>query len=175
MTRLVIDGYNLIPLVASRKGSAPESLEGARGELLALLRDYRGRLSPPPPITVVFDGQVGVGSSREGQTSGVEVRFSRNEKADDLILRLLRGEKRGSILVTSDRDLAQAARGLAEMVLRSDEFAARLFARTAGTPPGEIPDRDGEEEVRPRSTRKKGNPRRLPKRERLRQRRLRKL
>ncbi len=175
MSRLLIDGYNLMGVMASLGPTRRKNLEQARGELLALLADYRQRAPSSHSITVVFDGQAGLGEFTGSHQYGIEVRFSRGEKADDLILRLLRGEKRGFILVTSDRALADAARGLARSVLRSREFASRVIARTKMDSEQGFPDRtEDEEDYRP-STPKKGNPKRLPKRERLRERLLRRL
>ena len=179
--QLLIDGYNLIPAIPELGRLLRQDLEAGREGLLDLLRAYKRTARGPLAITVVFDGKGnpagGAGSAPKG--GGVQVLFSRNETADDLLLRLLRGEKRGAVLVTSDRALGAAAQADAGAVLRSGEFADRLAQAQASASSAE-PWMEGEkpEEEAPArslSTKKKGNPRRLPKRERERQRRLEKL
>ncbi|MFQ5915035.1 MAG: NYN domain-containing protein [Nitrospinota bacterium] len=171
MPTLLIDGYNLIPALPTLGRLARHDLAKARASLLDLLENYRTQAPSRPSIVVVFDGQAGIETRGERGRPGIEVRFSRGETADDLLLRLLRNEKKGAILVTSDRALADAARGLGAEVMRSGEFADRLISRLDSRPE----DRESpEDDVMPSfSTRKKGNPKRRPKRARQRARRLR--
>lgn len=168
--KLLIDGYNVIPAIPRLGRLLRQDLEEGREGFLALLRDYKRTVSSPPDITVVFDGNRNPGHQRSTRQYGIKVVFSRGEIADDLILRMLKKEMRGATLVTSDRALGEAAREFAGAVVRSGEFADRLILASAG-------DESGPEEPRPRrtSTKKKGNPRRLPKKERVRQKTLRKL
>ncbi|MEK6710881.1 MAG: NYN domain-containing protein [Nitrospinota bacterium] len=172
--QLLIDGYNLIPAIPGLGRLLRQDLEAGREGLLAMLRAYRRTVRGPLALTVVFDGKgaAGGGGGSAPKGGGVQVLFSRNETADDLILRLLRGEKRGAVLVTSDRALGAAAQASAGAVLRSGEFADRLIQ--AQWMEGEEEDGGGRP-ARALSTKKKGNPRKLPKRERERQRRLEKL
>lgn len=169
--QLLIDGYNLIPAIPELGRLLRQDLEAGREGLLGLLRAYRRTVKGPLSITVVFDGKGNPGGGAAPRGGGIQVLFSRNETADDLLLRLLRGERRGAVLVTSDRALGAAARESAGAVLRSGEFADRLAQaqwmeeeKPEEEPPG-----------RSISTKKKGNPRRLPKKERARQRRLERL
>ena len=138
--QLLIDGYNLIPAIPELGRVLRQDLEAGREGLLGLLRAYKRTARGPLAITVVFDGKGnpagGAGSAPKG--GGVQVLFSRNETADDLLLRLLRGEKRGAVLVTSDRALGAAAQADAGAVLRSGEFADRLAQ--AGWMEGEKPE-----------------------------------
>ena len=119
---------------------------------------------------MVFDGKRNPGGETATRQNGINVVFSRGEIADDLILRMLQNEMRGATLVTSDRALGDAARNFTATVMRSGEFADRLILASAG-------DEGEPEEPRPRrtSTKKKGNPRRLSKKERTHQKTLRKL
>ena len=172
--KLLIDGYNFIPAVPELRRTLRADLEASREALLELLRAYRRSAEEPLAITVVFDGKGRPGGEKAARAGGIAVLFSRNETADDLLLRLLRGGKRGAVLVTSDRALRAAAEALGAAVMRAGEFAGRLLQargmeETGGT---------AEEKEAPRralSTKKKGNPRRLPKKERIRNRRLGKL
>ncbi len=170
MPTLLIDGYNLIPAFPSLGRLARQDLEEARASLVELLQVYRSQAPSRPSIIVVFDGKTGLEDRRESRRSGIEVRFSKGETADDLLLRLLRAEKKGAILVTSDRALAEAAGEFAGEVIRSGEFSRRLLARLDSG----AEDRDSPEDDRKPTftTRKKGNPRRRPKKERQKARRL---
>ena len=169
--KLIIDGYNLIPAIPELGRLLRKDLEQGREGLLVLLRDYKRTSSSSPDITVVFDGKRNPGGETATRQHGINVVFSRGEIADDLILRMLEGEMRGATLVTSDRALGEAAREWAGAVVRTGEFADRLLMAS------EADGEPGEKERRPRrtSTKKKGNPRRLPKKERRRQRNLGKL
>jgi len=93
--QLLIDGYNLIPAIPELGRLLRQDLEAGREGLLAMLRAYRRTVRGPLALTVVFDGKgaAGGGGGNAPKGGGVQVLFSRNETADDLILRLLRGEK----------------------------------------------------------------------------------
>jgi predicted RNA-binding protein with PIN domain len=176
--KLLIDGYNVIPAIPELGRTLRRDLTEGREAFLALLGEYRRASPASPDITVIFDGKhhtsqgrAGrgrVGQERSGRVHGIGVRFSRNEIADDLILRMLEKEMRGATLVSSDRALGEAARALGATVVRSGEFTGRLLMTMAGGEPEE------ESEDRPgrTSTKKKGNPRKLPKKERGRRRSL---
>lgn len=165
--KLLIDGYNLIPAIPELGRLLRQDLEAGREGLLDRLRAYRRTVRGPFSITVAFDGKGGAGGGAPNGV-GIRVLFSRNETADDLILRLLRGEMRGAVLVTSDRALAAAAQGSASAVIRSGEFAGRL--EQAQWLDGEKPEEEAP--ARALTTKKKGNPRKLPKKERERKRKL---
>jgi len=169
--KLLIDGYNVIPAIPELGRKLRSDLEEGREAFLSLLGEYKRISSVPLDITVVFDGKRNPGRDTTMRIHGIGVRFSRNEIADDLILRLLKNEMRGATLVTSDRALRAAAEPMAGTLARSGEFVDRLLL-TMGKASGE-----GEPTMRPiqNSTKKKGNPRRLSKKERSRQRSLKKL
>lgn len=63
-------------------------------------------------------------------------------------------------MVSNDREVRQAASRAGATAISADEFLARL--RRASRPPAEKPEADDE----PAAQRKKGNPRRLPKKAR---------
>jgi hypothetical protein len=96
--RYLIDGYN-----ATRRLDR----DGMR---LALVRrlSARGRgLLGPGPVTVVFDG----GVLREDEVHGnVQVRFSGDETADDVIVRMAIAAEGDVVVVTSDRELRSRVR-----------------------------------------------------------------
>jgi predicted RNA-binding protein with PIN domain len=127
METIVIDGYNLIPALPTLGRFARRDLKKSRDSLVGLLRDYRNRQLPHAFILVVFDGKAERESKRESPAPGVEIQFSKGETADDLILKVLRKERTGATLVTSDRALIEAASGFANKVIRSGQFAKILL------------------------------------------------
>ena len=164
MPTLLIDGYNLIPAIPSLGRLIRRDLEQARDALLDLLHAYRANAPSRPSIIVVFDGKAHIENPHPSRKAGIQVRFSSGETADDLILRLLGGEHRGAILVTSDRALRDAARADAGELIRSGEFSGMLLARLDPEDGG----REDGETTPVLTTRKKGNPKRRPKRDRRR-------
>ncbi|MFP6870135.1 MAG: NYN domain-containing protein [Nitrospinota bacterium] len=169
--KLLIDGYNVIPAIPELGRKLRSDLEEGRDAFLSLLGEYKRASSAPLDITVIFDGKRNPGGDTAMRIHGIGVRFSRNEIADDLILRLLKNEMWGATLVTSDRGLRDAAEPMAGALVRSGEFADRLLlAMEEGGGEGETAERPTRH-----STKKKGNPRRLSKKERVRQRSLKNL
>ena len=161
---LIIDGYNLI---GSEKGLRGD-LEGKRNQLVRQLQRYQE--SKGYPITVVFDGwRSGWRHEVEEKKDGITVIFSQlGEKADSVIQRLAREMGSGCVVVTSDREVRSAAEAGGAVAVYSGEFSAKLKNL----------DRElifEEEEGLERVEGKKGNPRKLSKRERKRRERLKKL
>ncbi|TKB71070.1 MAG: NYN domain-containing protein [Nitrospira sp.] len=165
---LIIDGYNLL---GARGQIAPHSganLEAAREGLIRELARYHQQKAHA--ITLVFDGwQQGSGVERHEHRSGVRVMYTkRGERADQVIQRLAGRDGRDCSVVSSDREVMEAARASGAFVVSSAEFARKLQAPTASVRPGEKDERD----LPPRRPDKKGNPRKLPKSVRRRQARL---
>jgi len=168
-THLVIDGYNL--LAHCGRGGDRHS-EMARESLLRDLAAYRHRKGHP--ITVVFDGwqQDSPVEGREHR-SGVQVIYSkRGEKADQVIQRLAREYGTDCAVVSSDREIVNTARSQGAFTITAQEFAGRLGrSNTMGTIPHK--ELDTGEDLQPRrGPEKKGNPRKLPKSQRQRNRQL---
>ncbi len=168
MSRLLIDGYNLIhAFPPSRRPDGEES-----EALLEALRRYK-RLKGHT-VTVVFDGyDGGMPTERRERVKGITVIYSKlGEKADQVIMRLAREWGGSCVVVTSDREVADDVERSGAAVIGSPEFMGRLemveyLALKGGT----------EEEEKPGklNTRKKGNPHRKSKKERAKARRLKKL
>jgi len=161
-TYLIIDGYNLI----GTKGTMGRDLEVQRSKLIQDLKRYHEIKGYP--IIVVFDGW-GSGSSEisEQTHGGVHVIFSRQgEKADAVINRLASRLKSGCVVVSSDREVARDAEANDAVAVRAGEFDRRLRTALKSGPVLE------EEEPESAPGAKKGNPRRLSKIERKRQRKL---
>jgi uncharacterized protein len=163
---IIVDGYNLIRQWPELAMLDRTDLESGRGALLQVLRAYqRARRHR---ITVVFDGcERGSLSGGQERSGGVEVRYSRQgETADEVIARLVAGAGEGAVVVSSDREVQAAARRHGAAPLAAEDFMARVEASHVETLKG------GDEEDRPQKS-GKGAARRLPKRERRAERRLR--
>lgn len=137
MREILIDGYNLIRqserLVAQERRGG---LEAGRTALIRFLSAYRAATGDR--VTVVFDGDEGVGSASGAQRQkGVSVMFSRPpDSADDVIVaQVRRGHgKRSMLVVSSDRMILDAARKNRVAAMRAEEFEAEMSRRIAEGP-----------------------------------------
>jgi predicted RNA-binding protein with PIN domain len=160
---IIIDGYNLI-------GIQHRDIEAERRALIEALVGYRKRKGHD--ITLVFDGWRG-GQGRESRTveGGVEVVYSAlGERADSVIKRRIRSRDRQWIVVSSDREVQRAAWSSDSVPVESDEFLGILERPDAG---GEY--YDDEEDDPYAEPHRKGSPRKPSKKEKARQRALKKL
>jgi len=170
---LIVDGYNLLAQTGRiREGTSLDS-EMARESFLRDLSVYRQRKSHA--ITVVFDGwQQGWGTERREHRLGIEIVFSRRgEKADQVIQRLTAEFGSDCAVVSSDREIVDFATAQGAFVMQAQEFLSKL--RDASNSPGPTAHKelDTGEDLRPkRGPEKRGNPRKLPKAQRERNRRL---
>ncbi|MGA8014602.1 MAG: NYN domain-containing protein [Candidatus Dormiibacterota bacterium] len=121
MTRLVVDGYNIVhawpELAATLRG---DSLEEARRRLLVRLAEYRATTGNE--VLVVFDARFRArGTPDREMVEGVEVRYgSAQESADHVIERLMyEASRRGRVL---------------EMVLATDDRLQRGLVAGMGVP-----------------------------------------
>lgn len=164
---LIIDGYNLLGV------RLPARSEAARDTLLRELASYRHRKGHP--ITVVFDGwQQGQPFEHREHRAGVQVVFSkRGERADQVIQRLVREYGSDCAVVSSDHEIVATARAHGATVLTAQLFMAKLSegGSMSGTIAGKELDR-GDDDRPQRGPGKKGNPRKLPKAVRARNRQL---
>jgi predicted RNA-binding protein with PIN domain len=167
---LIIDGYNLIRQSPELQRLDARELEAGRQALLARLVDYRRR--SPHKITVVFDGwQGGDRQETRDRQQGIFLIYSRlGERADEVIKRLLLQEGQRAVVVSSDREILECAQRAGSAWINASQFERDHLHSRQG-PAGSEP----EEEVALRGQAKKGPARRLPKRLRQRQQRLKKL
>ncbi len=167
--RIIIDGYNLI---GSEKGLRGD-LEGKRNQLIQQLQQYQE--GKDYPITVVFDGwRSGWIHEVEERVGGITVIFSQQgEKADSVIQRLAREMGSGCVVVTSDREVRSAAEASGAVAIYSGEFSTKLRNLDRET---YVEEDEGFKGLRGlRDQGKRGNPRRLSKKDRKRRERLKKL
>lgn len=125
----LLDGYNIIQKMPVLKG---QTLEEARRAFVKLIEIHRPQGSLNNPVTVVFDGQTGMGGSET--TAEIHVVFSSGNSADDVIKDLVdRARVKSScIVVTDDRSLQYYVRALGAKILGVDDFLTRVAARGPG-------------------------------------------
>ncbi|NOZ25477.1 MAG: NYN domain-containing protein [Nitrospirae bacterium] len=119
MSRLIIDGYNLI-------GTQHRDLASQRNRLVKRLVRYRAVRGHD--ITVVFDGHGGLSPMETiGADGGVRIIFSRiARKADDVIKEMLVREKDHFIVISSDREIADFAWARGSVPVDSEAFLRKL-------------------------------------------------
>jgi predicted RNA-binding protein with PIN domain len=155
--RWLIDGYNVIRRDADLRAAESGGLEAGRAALLRKVAGAAVRMSDR--FTVVFDGAPVRGSA--AVPGRLEVIFSRPpQKADDVLVRLAREEGAGSVVVTSDRAVADAARRARCTVVGAGDFLDALDA------PGVDDGADAEDADEERETSRAGNPHRASRDER---------
>ena len=160
--RWLVDGYNVIRRAPELRSREQESLEAGRQALCALLAEI-ARASHDT-FTVVFDGVESGG--RGGGGAGVTVIFSSaRESADHVLAKMAR---EGGAVVSNDREGRRAAERAGAVVVTTDQFLTTLDrARPAGRG-GEAPEPESEKDEDDDTRRgpRKGNPRKLSKKER---------
>lgn len=112
-------------------------------------------------ITVVFDGWKSGGAQENYSViGGIRTIYSRiGEKADSVIKRIISSERRGWIVVTSDRDIADHAWAAGSVPVSAGDF---LKALDRGIPSYFDEEEYDEEYI---ESHRKGNPRRISKKE----------
>jgi len=173
--RLIIDGYNLLGV----RGPICADMEHERTQLIHELGRYAQRKHHQ--LIVVFDGWKS-GDPVEGQESmsGITVIFSKlGERADQVIQRLCVEHGSTTVVISSDREISDYARSQGNFTISAQEFDQRLRQTSSNETRHSanneaVRDDDGAEphDEGKRTGKKKGNPRKLPKKDRLRNRRL---
>lgn len=171
--QVLIDGYNLLGKMKGGAGLSEKSFEQDREALIRRLSRYAQRGGCA--VTVVFDAWKQKGQLRQvAHREGVTVMYSEGgEKADQVIQQLVRSEGKDLAVVSSDHEILAVAKAHGAFTIRSEEFAHRLQepSRSGRSVYGPRSDGKEEEEEEPvRSREKKGNPRKLPKKVRQRNR-----
>jgi len=167
---LIVDGYNVIRQSPRLQFLDVMDLQAGREALLELLAHYRRRSHHQ--ITVVFDGwQHGAFKESRDRYQGILVIYSRRgERADEVMKRLLIQERERALVVTSDREIQVCAEQAKAAWINASQFELSHLHDPSGAA-----DPDTEADSATRGTHKKGPSRRLSKRLRQRQQRLKKL
>jgi predicted RNA-binding protein with PIN domain len=149
---IIIDGYNLI-------GIYHKDLKKQREQLIDSLIKYRKRKGHE--VTVVFDGwKTGGGQENQAVIGGIRVIYSRiGDTADSVIKRIISSERCEWIVVTSDRDIADYAWALGSIPLSSEKFLTVIERGVSDVFEQEEYSEEYREPLR------KGNPRRLSRKE----------
>ncbi len=121
MANILIDGYNLI-------GIGHNNLEKARNDIIEKLSLY-ARLKGHD-ITIVFDawkaGESVENRTKSGRLTVIYTRVA--EKADQVIIRKLDKFDKAWIVVSSDREIYDAALGKDLAAITSEEFENKLYS-----------------------------------------------
>src|SRR6266436_3495611 len=157
--RWLVDGYNVIRRAPELRSREQQSLEAGRHALCALLAGV-ARVSRDT-FTVVFDGAEAGGRGTGG--AGVTIIFSSaRESADHVLAKMAR---EGGAVVSNDREVRRAAERAGAVVVTTDQFLSRLDKVGVARPEASADEKDGDGDEAPSGPRK-GNPRRLSKKDR---------
>jgi predicted RNA-binding protein with PIN domain len=170
---IVIDGYNLIRQSSQLVTVERQDLQTGREALVDALAAYK-RVKPHP-ITVVFDGvDAPTGMPRRDVHKGIKLYFSApGETADDMIKRMASREKGKLLVVSSDNDIIRYVESMGATAIGSQDFEERLIMARYMDLKGA--DEDVQASGWQPTTKKKGPSRRLPKRQREKNKKLSKL
>ncbi|PJA77810.1 MAG: hypothetical protein CO149_07485 [Nitrospirae bacterium CG_4_9_14_3_um_filter_51_5] len=171
---VIIDGYNVLGAMGLPPHRVVEQGEHHREEFIVRVGLYGHKLHCL--ITLVFDAWQQAGRGRQViHRAGVTVIYTaQGEQADQVIQDLIRTHGKETAVVSSDLEVIAVAKVFGAFSIRSQEFVKRLtpaglqgpaVSRSRGEPPQKDVD-----EVPVRSREKKGNPRKLPKKLRQRNR-----
>ena len=169
MLHVLIDGYNLMAKMDGLRGN----LEAQRERFLQALSQYRAQKYHE--VIVVFDGEKGGwGTESHERTMGIIIVFSRlGEKADDVIKKMVRDDDVEYTVITSDKEVASFAETYGHTAIPSEDFIPKLRIRGNLTS-GEWKAED-DDDYRPVTVKKKGNPHKLSKAARKRKQKLERL
>jgi predicted RNA-binding protein with PIN domain len=174
---IIVDGYNLIRQSDSLRRFERIGLEEGRKELVRRLVKYKNLKKHR--ITVVFDGWIGGSFQEERQREeGIDIIFSRRGVTADEVIKKLAKRESGDelVVVTSDRGITDSIIRAGGVAISSPEFETRVKVEeeAAHLDKGSYDAEEDEEEITMKS-RKKGPSRRISKKKRVEQRRLKKL
>ena len=172
---LIIDGYNVLGALGLPPSQVVGSGEAHREQFIARLSLYAQTIHCR--MTVVFDAWRQAGGTRHtSHHAGITVMYSaQGERADQIIQQLIRSHGKEAAVVSSDLEITNVARAFGAFVIGSQEFSTRLQqgSRSPATGRSSRGTRDGKDddlETNMRGKEKKGNPRKLPKKMRQRNR-----
>ncbi len=142
MRHFIIDGYNALFKIRSLLRKPYQTREGFI-QYISVSKPFgsiRNRVS------VVFDGTLGVVSYQKKSYSPINVIFTKNESADDLIIRMVKAEKNSGeiIVVTDDREVREKTQLLGCSILSVLQFFKDLTKKKE-TEEKEKPEPDSKE------------------------------
>lgn len=125
MKSLILDGYNVIHAIPELEKRLHQSLEAARQALIDYCVAYCDARGDVARICIVFDGKSDFFDLPQNLKGKVRVVFSQApEKADDVILDLVRDGARGEAftIVSNDTYVFNNSKALAAKVISVAEF-----------------------------------------------------
>jgi len=178
---VIIDGYNVLG-VRGWTGTSSSSQDGeqVRERLIQELSRYQHRKGHS--VTVVFDAWRERNAEHREHRSGVQVIYTQaGERADQVIQRMARQFGRECVVVSSDLEIVATAKDHGALTISSQEFQKKLQSVGNVGKPGRRGMKNSasvaygkvEDETSITRPDKKGNPRKLPKAQRNRNRQLR--
>ncbi len=172
---IIVDGYNLIRQSEALRRFERISLEAGRRELIRRLSLYKKNKGHK--VTVVFDGWISGSPTEEREREGgITVVYSKlGEKADEVIKRLVRKGAEEILVVTSDREIADAALRSRSAAISVRDFESRLSNSLSSSLAKQASEDLEDSDRETHGTRKKGPSRRLSKKEKTAISRLKKL
>ena len=131
---IIIDGYNLIRQSDALIRHERFSLEEGRKALIRSISLYKKQRGHT--ITVVFDGEGGGSFEEErDKLSGIDIIYSRKgEKADDVIKRMVQKRAEETVVVSSDRAIADFVSRRGGTAISSQEFEELISKVKTGMP-----------------------------------------
>jgi predicted RNA-binding protein with PIN domain len=156
MPHIIIDGYNYIHRIRSSSIPADTNMDMIRKAFLDKFVQYKKQKGMR--ITVVFDAYNSFSSGRQRENyRGIDVVYSKeNETADDVMIGWIREKKAGMVIVTSDRAIIDEAKRYGVAFIVPAKLELMIFQVCISKDEEAV-----EEEAC--SVRKRGNPRKLPK------------
>ncbi len=175
MFTIIIDGYNFIFNSYFKVTFKSEELQKLREETINFLSKYYN--VKKNKVVVVFDGyNTDEPLESKYNCQNIEVVYSKkDEKADDVIIRLCKSTKGSLLVVTNDNGIRRKVLSPDCSCLDIDEFI-RLVRNIIENGENRFYDEDDDEETKRRTDGvKKGNPHKLSKKERLKIKKIKKL
>jgi uncharacterized protein len=176
---VIIDGYNVLGVRGWAGSSSSEESEQYREQLIQDMSRYQHKKGHP--ITIVFDAWRERNEEHREHRSGVLVIYTREgERADQVIQRMARQYSRDCVVVSSDLEIVATAKSHSALTISAKEFQGKIqLSRNAGQTVGRKARTSTsadygkvEDELPFKRPDKKGNPRKLPKAQRNRNRQL---
>ena len=177
---VIIDGYNLLGVRGWRASALSQDHAQFRERLIQDLSRYRHRKEHP--LTVVFDAWQERNAEHREHRSGVQVIYTQaGERADQVMQRLARLYGRDCVVVSSDLEILATAKDHGALTVTAQAFHEKLQSALTGRRAGRgvgsdstaVAFRKVEDAPSVKRPDKKGNPRKLPKTQRIRNRQLR--
>jgi len=157
VANILIDGYNLM-------GIFHKNLEKARNDLIQKISGYANTKNHN--IVLVFDGQeerpFEETKDRKGNTTVIY--SSIGEKADHVIKNIIASSAHW-IVVSSDREISTFAERHGSVALKTDEFENKLYLTFSANRKNQNNEPSEDDELGLMKREKKGNPKKLSKKD----------